>query len=118
MKVTACNSRHFQQTFIMPWLLFLTCVVAWLWLGCDKGSPPAPAASPSTNGAPGASAQTDLTSTLAELTQALRKFSVERRQVPASLNDLVAAGYIQNMPQPPPGKTFGIDSKNLQVIVK
>ena len=59
-----------------------------------------------------------LAGVLAELTQALRKFSVEKRQVPASLNELVGAGYIKNLPQPPSGKSFAIDSKNLQVIVK
>ena len=62
--------------------------------------------------------ESGLAGILAELTQALRKFSVEQRRVPASLNELVAAGYIQNLPQPPPGKAFGIDPKDLQVILK
>jgi hypothetical protein len=48
----------------------------------------------------------------------LRKFSAEQRRVPASLDELVAAGYLQNVPSLPSGKEFGIDPKNLQVILK
>ncbi len=103
----------------MPRLLFLTCVVSFLCFGCGKSaSPPAAAPSVANTGPSAVAPEADLANVLAELTQALRKFSVEKRQVPASLNEVVAAGYIQNMPQPPPGKTFAIDSKNLKVIVK
>jgi competence protein ComGC len=52
------------------------------------------------------------------LTQALRKFSVERQQVPTSLNELVATGYLQKLPPPPPGKMFRIDTKNVRVVAK
>ncbi len=96
----------------MPRFLSLICAVSWLCLGCGKSSAPPAAASAV------ASSEANLANVLAELTQALRRFSVEQRKVPASLNELIAAGYIKNLPQPPPGKTFGIDPKNLQVIVK
>ncbi len=103
----------------MPRLLFLTCAVLVLWTGCSKSSSPAVTTSAATNaGSLAVTSEAGLANVLAELTQALRKFSVEQRRVPASLNELVAAGYIKNMPQPPPGKTFGIDPKNLQVIVR
>jgi hypothetical protein len=59
-----------------------------------------------------------MTAVLEELTQALRKYSAERRRVPASLNELVAAGYIQNLPPPPAGQAFAIDAKNVRVILK
>ena len=97
----------------------MTCAVSFLWLGCGKSASPPGAAPAATNaGSSAVAPEADLANVLTELTQALRKFSVEKRQVPTSLNEVVAAGYIQNMPQPPPGKTFGIDSKNLTVIVK
>lgn len=103
----------------MPRLLFLACVVWSLCLGCGKTSSPPAITSDATNAeTPAVASEAELSNVLAELTQALRKYSVERRHVPASLNELVAAGYIQNLPQPPPGKTFGIYPKNLQVIVK
>ena len=103
----------------MPRLLVLACAALPLCFGCGKSSSP-PATAPATTnaGAPAATPEADLTAILAELTQALRKFSVEKRQVPASLNELAAAGYIKNLPQPPPGKSFAIDAKNVQVIVK
>jgi hypothetical protein len=45
---------------------------------------------------------------LAQMTQVLRRFSVEHRQVPKSLNDLVAAGYLTALPAAPAGKQFAI----------
>jgi competence protein ComGC len=51
---------------------------------------------------------------LGELTQAVRKFSVERRSVPKNLEELVANGYLARAPQAPAGNKFVI-SKELQV---
>lgn len=59
-----------------------------------------------------------MTAVLAELTHGLRTYSVEKRKVPTSLNEVVAAGYIKNLPSPPAGKSFAIDSKNLRVILR
>ena len=61
--------------------------------------------------------RSDPTETLAQLTQALRKFSMEQRRVPKSFSEVVAAGYVQGMPPAPPGKQFAIDPKHLEVIV-
>ena len=57
---------------------------------------------------------TQIAALLAELTQAVRKYGVEKQRVPKSLDELVAGGYLNQVPQPPPGKRFEIDKK-LQV---
>lgn len=100
-------------------ILVLTGAIFSLGIGCSKNSSPTATTPAATNAAvPAVNPEANLANVLAELTQALRKYSVEQRKVPASLNDLIAAGYIKNPPQPPPGKNFGIDIKNLKVIVK
>ena len=53
---------------------------------------------------------------LKELTQAVRKFSVEQRRVPKNLEELVANGYLPGVPSAPAGKQFAID-KSLQVTL-
>ena len=55
---------------------------------------------------------------LAQMTLVVRKFAVERRQVPKSLNDLVAAGYLTALPPAPAGKQFAIEPKHLEVILE
>jgi hypothetical protein len=55
--------------------------------------------------------------TLADLTQALRKYSFERRQMPRSFSEVIAAGYVQPVPQAPPGKKFEIDPKTKHVAL-
>jgi competence protein ComGC len=55
-----------------------------------------------------------LASLLAELTQAVRKYGVDKQRVPKSLDELVAAGYLSQAPVAPAGKRFAI-SKTLQV---
>ena len=54
---------------------------------------------------------------LANLTQALRKYSFEHRQVPKTFAEVIAAGYVTAMPQPPVGRKFEIDRKAVQVIL-
>ena len=66
----------------------------------------------------GETPQPDFAAVLAELTQALRKYSAEQRRVPDSLSELVSAGYLQQLPAAPPGKAFVIDTKQLKVGVK
>lgn len=63
--------------------------------------------------APGADVPVDLDS----LTQALRRFSAEKRRVPASLNEVVAAGYIKVLPPAPPGRKFAINPQRVEVIL-
>lgn len=55
---------------------------------------------------------------LGALTQALRKYSAEKQRVPATLNEVVAAGYVQTLPQPPPGKRFVIDTRRVAVVLQ
>jgi hypothetical protein len=63
-----------------------------------------------------AASEQDLGPTLAELTQAVRKYSAEQRRAPESLNELVSAGYLNQLPSAP-GKRFFID-KDLKVGVR
>jgi hypothetical protein len=58
-----------------------------------------------------------LNAALGELTQALRKYSFEHRRLPKTFSELVAAGYVKNMPQAPPGKRFEVDPKSVQVVL-
>jgi hypothetical protein len=104
---------------LMPRLLALV-AVCLLGFGCGERAPDRqPVISTETNdGAPAALPEADYAGVLAELTQALRKMSAERREVPDSLDALVQAGYVQNVPRPPAGKAYVIDRKNIRVILK
>jgi len=62
-------------------------------------------------------AEAALNAALGELTQALRKYSFERQRVPKTINELVAAGYLKNMPLAPQGRKFEIDPKTVQVVL-
>jgi hypothetical protein len=104
-----------------PILLIVVLTISLLGAGCKKEGtpPPAPRAGPAAAEDRVAEwSEADLESVLAGLTQALRKFCAEKRQVPASLNELVAAGYVKGLPPPPRGKHFAIDRKTLKVILK
>ena len=57
----------------------------------------------------------DPSATLSALTQAVRKFTFEKRQPPASLEELVTAGYVRAVPPAPAGKKFVIDKKRMVV---
>ena len=54
---------------------------------------------------------------LSQLTQALRKYSFEHRHVPKTLSEVIAAGYVTTVPQPPPGKQFAVDVKKNEVVL-
>lgn len=54
---------------------------------------------------------------LQALTQALRRYSAEKRRVPANLNELVSAGYLRELPAPPPGMQYAIHSARVEVIL-
>jgi hypothetical protein len=93
--------------------------VVLIALGCGQqpATPPAPIATPpppSEDAAPAA----DHTATLAELTQALRKYSAEKQRVPDNLSELVTGGYLKQLPAAPPGQTFAIDKKQVQVVLQ
>ena len=53
---------------------------------------------------------------LSELTQAVRKYAAEQRRVPQNLEELVAKGYVSQIPFAPTGKQYVIN-KNLQVTL-
>jgi hypothetical protein len=59
----------------------------------------------------------DSAAVLAQLTQALRKFSFEHRRVPKSFSEVAAAGYVSGMPQAPPGKQFAVNVKRVEVVL-
>jgi hypothetical protein len=87
-----------------------------LCAGCGKENSPAPVANGNskagaTANADASAAQDETAKSVARLTQALRKYSAEHQRVPKSLNDLVAEGYINEMPPAPPGKAFTFDDK-------
>ena len=77
--------------------------------GCDKKTESADAATPAVStalSAPGAQpGGADMESALRELTQAVRKYSVERKQVPKTFSEVLAAGYVQHLPTAPPGSS-------------
>jgi competence protein ComGC len=81
---------------------------------CGKSNSGASSGTPSAAGTAGAPSADQVAATIADLTQAVRKFAVEQRQVPQTLDELVAKGYVNRIPAAPQGKKFVID-KNLQV---
>ena len=105
----------------MIFRLMLVSGTLLLAAGCGKKTESAGVATPAVSTAPSAPGvqpgEADLESALRELTQAVRKYSVERKQVPKTFSEVVAAGYVQHLPTAPPGKKFEIDSKTRQVVL-
>ena len=52
---------------------------------------------------------------LAELTRALRRYSVEQQQVPKQLEQLVALNYLESIPSAPSGQRYVIDRRKVEV---
>lgn len=106
----------FDDNKIVP--LTLLCSIPLLVSGCGKKTEsPGPVAAPAASTAPAGPGEADMGAVLRDLTQAVRKYSIERKQKPKTLNEVVAAGYVQNLPEPPRGKKFEIDSKTMQVVL-
>lgn len=59
----------------------------------------------------------DTTPILNALTQALRKYAFEHHGMPRTFAEVVAAGYVSNLPNPPAGKKYEIDSKATRVVI-
>ena len=106
----------------------MICLLA-SWTGCGKRPDASPApgessaatvaapANPSATVSPQSASDSDaaqIAALVKELTQAVRKYSVEQRRVPKNLEELVANGYLISVPPAPAEKKFAID-KNLQV---
>lgn len=62
---------------------------------------------------PGASESGSLN---APLTGAVARFKDKHNRLPASWQELVQGGFIQAIPQPPPGKRFAIDPVSHMVV--
>lgn len=73
--------------------------------------------SQSTSPLPVAAGSSELSATLSALTQAVRKYSAEKQRLPLSLDEVLAAGYVKNMPNAPPGKKFVFNPKRVEVIL-
>ncbi len=101
--VKVLPARRFLRVCLLASLLCLP--------GCGRHHPaPPPSSTPAQAGA--ASPSEDRSSTeLAELTQLVRKYGVEQRQAPHSLDELVAKGYLSSVPSAPKGKRFAINKK-------
>lgn len=138
---TAATHRwcvRFMRAFLLPTLL---AGGIFLFGGCGKktGSTETAATSQNSNSSPGQTPANQASRTLGngpqvvpvtvqenadgaakldQLTQVLRRFSVEHRRVPQSLNEVVAAGYLTGLPPAPPGKQFAIDGKHVQVVLE
>ena len=121
-------SEDFRLTLQMFGRLLIVGLLS-IGVGCQRQAPPSPAEPAADGAAPPAvpsphSTRTDfsssalddaqMTAVLGELTQAVRKYSVERRRVPKTLDELVVNGYLARVPEAPEGKRFAI-SKDLQV---
>ena len=134
-KLAACIFLMLWSNSCMFSRLVLPLLMAVLFTGCGK-SPESSRPTPvSTTGpaqdektapataqtaaasAPSNASEAALTAALGELTQALRKYSFEHQRVPKTVAEVVAAGYVKNMPQPPSGKKFAIDAKTVQVVL-
>ncbi len=86
----------------------LTALLVLLMVGCGKSSSPSASTS--------AADQAQINVVLNDLTQVVRKYAVEQRRAPATLDELVTKGYLAAIPSAPAGKKFAIN-KNLQVYL-
>jgi hypothetical protein len=97
--------KRFNLTRIAAYVLVATGLLL-LTAGCGKK-----AAAPSISNTP------DQIATLDSLTQALRQYLLQHRVFPKSFADVVAAGYVKNMPVAPIGKRFEIEQKTARVVL-
>ena len=116
----------------MPALSFLAVALAFLLSGCHKKAevdatpvaenPTAPAVAAAitatkavvNTGSLAAEAEAAI---LEQLTQAVRKYGMEKQRVPKSLDELVAAGYLTQLPEAPAGKKFVLDARTMDVTL-
>jgi len=85
--------------------MVLACLLA-TWVGCGKPSSSTPAKPD-----PAAAGEAELTTVLTELTQVVRRYAAEQRRAPKTLDELVTAGYLSQLPEAPTGKKFAINPK-------
>ena len=63
------------------------------------------------------SAASDPTAALDALTQALRKYAMERKGLPTSFSEMEKSGYVRSVPPAPSGKQYAIDAKACRVVL-
>ena len=100
----------------------IACLLALL-LGCGKQKPSSPAAAEATAdstakpaGPSAAASEAELAALLSDLTQRVRKYAVEQRRAPMTIEELAAQGYLGSVPAAPAGKRFAIN-KDLKVYL-
>jgi predicted small lipoprotein YifL len=59
----------------------------------------------------------DTAPVLNALTQALRKYAFEHHGMPRTFAEVVSAGYVSNLPDPPAGKKYEIDPRATRVVI-
>lgn len=136
---TAFRAVRSSSNTLKLWLPVLLAAGFFFTGGCGKkaapqanttletinNTEPAPASAPPNVSAPAAGVtpvtvveSVDTSAQLAQLTQVLRRFGMDQRRVPQSLNELVAAGYLAALPVAAGGKHFAIDAKHMQVVLQ
>jgi hypothetical protein len=85
---------------------FLIACSLGLLVGC--GGQKAPSSSPAESPEAATAREAELSALLNGLTQAVRKYAVEQRRAPKSLEELTAQGYLSALPPAPAGKKFAI----------
>jgi len=122
----------------MKFLLSSFAVVSLCLIGCGKSKPettdttqsPAPAsqpaaeqpsappptadAAPATGDAPAPEAEDP---SLEALNKSLTAYIMGQLKEPTTLEELVKAGYIKRLPQPPPGKKFALNGNRTAVVL-
>jgi hypothetical protein len=88
---------------------FAIVLVALTFVACGKKPAASSSSQPPATATSNVAGDSDLSKTLDRLTQAVRKYAAETRSEPKSLNDLVAAGYLSELPEAPAGKKYVID---------
>jgi hypothetical protein len=60
---------------------------------------------------------TNIQATLAQMTQQLRKYSADKKTVPATFEEFAASGYLKPVPTAPAGKKFAIAGRQMEVVL-
>jgi hypothetical protein len=55
---------------------------------------------------------------LTDMTHAVRRYAAEKQKIPQSIDEVVAAGYIKQLPEAPAGQKFTIHPKRLDVVLE
>lgn len=66
----------------------------------------------------GPGASPEFAATLTDLTHAVRRYAAEKQKAPQSLEEVVAAGYIKQLPEIPADQKLVLQPKRLDVVLK